>query len=62
MAMSTPSKTENVLDYDDLLLYRAQMMSDPAIVQELGSSGLTSWPWRHSGDSHIPPSWNFVRQ
>ena len=27
---------QNVLDYDDLLLYWAQMMSDPAIAEEVG--------------------------
>ena len=29
-------QTQNVLDYDDLLLYWAQMMSDAALAQEIG--------------------------
>jgi len=28
---------QNVLDYDDLLLYWAQMMSDPALAEDVGS-------------------------
>ena len=27
---------QNVLDYDDLLLYWAQMMSDPALAEDVG--------------------------
>ena len=34
--MSKPSRRQNVLDYDDLLLYWAQMMSDASIADEIG--------------------------
>src|SRR6516164_8943569 len=30
-------QNQNVLDYDDLLLYWAQMMSDPALAEEVGN-------------------------
>src|SRR6516164_7445985 len=30
-------QAQNVLDYDDLLLYWAQMMSDPALAEEVGN-------------------------
>ena len=34
--MSKPSRRQNVLDYDDLLLYWAQTMSDPALADDIG--------------------------
>ena len=33
---------QNVLDYDDLLLYWAQALSDPAIAEELVDASTTS--------------------
>ena len=34
--MSRPSSAQNVLDYDDLLLYWAQMMAEPALADDVG--------------------------
>ena len=34
--MSRPSRRQNVLDYDDLLLYWAQAVSDPALADDIG--------------------------
>ncbi len=34
--MSRPSSAQNVLDYDDLLLYWAQTVADPALADDIG--------------------------
>ena len=34
--MLRPSRRQNVLDYDDLLLYWAQTVSDPALANDIG--------------------------
>ena len=34
---------QNVLDYDDLLLYWAQMMSDPALADDVGAASTMFW-------------------
>jgi DNA helicase-2/ATP-dependent DNA helicase PcrA len=36
-------QTQNVLDYDDLLLYWAQTVSDPLLAEEIGGASITSW-------------------
>jgi glucose dehydrogenase len=39
---------QSVLDYDDLLLYWAQMMSDPALAEDVGGPcDLTTCRWRY---------------
>lgn len=36
-------QTQNVLDYDDLLLYWAQMMSEPSIAEDVGAASTMFW-------------------
>jgi DNA helicase II / ATP-dependent DNA helicase PcrA len=36
-------QAQNVLDYDDLLLYWAQTVSDPLLAEEIGAVSITSW-------------------
>ena len=36
-------QAQGVLDYDDLLLYWAQMVSDPALAADIAAGSTTCW-------------------